>query len=97
MLIWCSVVALRVHAAGIFAAIQGFVSVGHWAAGVQPPSPPQHRLYFVPEAQGHGSFRPTLRPTTQSSSPVEGVKGVESRGQQYGENERQRKKLRDGE
>jgi hypothetical protein len=32
-----------------------------------------------------------------SSSPVEGVKGVESRGQQYGENERQRKKLRDGE
>lgn len=23
-------------------------------------APPQHRLYFLPELQGHGSFRPTL-------------------------------------
>ena len=23
-------------------------------------APPQHRLYFFPEPQGHGSFRPTL-------------------------------------
>jgi len=22
-------------------------------------APPQHRLYFFPELQGHGSFRPT--------------------------------------
>ena len=24
-------------------------------------APPQHRLYFLPEPHGHGSFRPTLR------------------------------------
>jgi hypothetical protein len=23
-------------------------------------APPQHFLYFLPEPQGHGSFRPTL-------------------------------------
>jgi len=34
---------------------------------------------------------------TMSSSPAEGVRSGESRGEQYGENERQRKKLRDGE
>jgi len=30
-------------------------------AGTQSTvAPPQHRLYFLPEPQGHGSFRPTL-------------------------------------
>jgi hypothetical protein len=29
----------------------------YWAAAAQStPAPPQHRLYFLPESQGHASF-----------------------------------------
>jgi hypothetical protein len=30
------------------------------AEGQFTVAPPQHRLYFLPEPQGHGSFRPNL-------------------------------------
>jgi hypothetical protein len=58
-------------------------------------APAQRRLYFLPEPQALGSFRPPLRPTTQGSSPVEGVKGVERAGDSGMANKRQRK-LRHG-
>ena len=32
--------------------------------------PPQHRLYFLPEPHGHGSFRPTSRSAAFASQKI---------------------------
>ena len=38
----------------------GFQAVRQPQGMSSPVAPPQHFLYFFPDPQGHGSFRPTL-------------------------------------